>query len=151
MSAWLGSAGMTPYPSEQVSATPMGSFTITQAFGHDPDPGTALPYLQTTPADWWVSESGSLYNTLQHCSSNCPFTQGDPNEHLYYETPYYDYAVVIDYNRHPVRQGAGSAFFLHVSVGEPTQGCVSIEMSQLVRILGWLRPAAHPRILIGTA
>jgi L,D-peptidoglycan transpeptidase YkuD (ErfK/YbiS/YcfS/YnhG family) len=88
---------------------------------------------------------------MQHCSSNCPFTQGDPNEHLYYETPYYNYAVVIDYNRAPVRQGAGSAFFLHVTVGAPTQGCISIAQAQLVRILRWLDPSAHPRILIGTA
>ncbi|HEY2273506.1 MAG TPA: L,D-transpeptidase family protein [Jatrophihabitantaceae bacterium] len=148
--AWLGTTGMTPQPSESKSATPMGSYTLTQAFGHDSNPGTSLPYTQTTPADWWISEPGPLYNTLQHCSSGCAFTQGDPNEHLYYETPYYNYAVVIDYNRSPVRQGAGSAFFLHVSVGAPTAGCVSIEQSQLVRIMRWLRPHDHPRILIGT-
>lgn len=148
--AWLGSAGMTPHPSESLSAVPMGSHRLTQAFGRDPDPGTALPYRQTTPADWWISQAGPYYNTEQHCVSDCPFTLGAPNEHLYYEVPYYDYAVVIDYNRHPVRQGAGSAFFLHVAVGEPTQGCVAVDRDQLVRILRWLRPAAHPRILIGT-
>lgn len=148
--AWLGTDGMSPHPSEQVSAVPMGSYTLTQAFGHDPDPGTALSYTQTTPADWWISEPGPLYNTMQHCSSDCPFAQGDPNEHLYYETPYYDYAAVINYNRHPVRQGAGSAFFLHVSVNAPTQGCVAIDRSDLVRILRWLQPDEHPRIVIGT-
>ncbi|MGH8862078.1 MAG: L,D-transpeptidase family protein [Jatrophihabitantaceae bacterium] len=148
--AWLGSAGMSDSPSESSSAAPMGSYPLTQAFGHDSDPGTTLPYRQTAPADWWISQPGDLYNTLQHCASDCPFTQGVPNEHLYYETPYYDYAVVIDYNRNPVRQGAGSAFFLHVSVGAPTQGCVAIDRDQLVRIMRWLRPNANPRILIGT-
>jgi L,D-peptidoglycan transpeptidase YkuD (ErfK/YbiS/YcfS/YnhG family) len=149
--AWLGTAGMTPHPSEQLSAVPMGSHPLTQAFGHDANPGTALPYLHTNPADWWISQPGPLYNTVQDCSSRCSFTQGAPNEHLYYETPFYNFAVVIDYNRAPVRQGAGSAFFLHVSVGAPTQGCVSIDQSQLVRILRWLQPSAHPRILIGTS
>ena len=148
--AWIGSDGMTAHPSEQLSATPMGSYTLTQAFGHDSDPGTALPYRHTTPADWWISQSGPLYNTLQHCSSNCDFTQGNPNEHLYYETPFYNYAVVIDYNRDPVRQGAGSAFFLHVTNESPTAGCVSIDQGQLVRIMQWLDPGKHPRILIGT-
>jgi L,D-peptidoglycan transpeptidase YkuD (ErfK/YbiS/YcfS/YnhG family) len=152
--AYLGYDGMTPYPSESRSAVPMGSYTLTQAFGRDEDPGTALPYRQTTPADWWISESGSLYNTEQHCDSGCGFTQGSPNEHLYYEVPYYDYAVVIDYNTRNspsgVRQGAGSAFFLHVSAGRPTQGCVAIDRTQLVRIMQWLRPDAQPRILIGT-
>jgi L,D-peptidoglycan transpeptidase YkuD (ErfK/YbiS/YcfS/YnhG family) len=132
----------------------MGSFTLTQAFGRDANPGTALPYLKTTPADWWISQAGPLYNTHQRCSSGCAFTQGAPNEHLYYEVPFYDYAVVIDYNTRdagPVRQGAGSAFFLHVSVGAPTAGCVSIDRTDLVRILRWLRPADHPRILIGVS
>ncbi|MGN6607199.1 MAG: hypothetical protein ACTHMS_09360 [Jatrophihabitans sp.] len=152
--AEVGSAGLSAHPSESVSATPEGSFTLTQAFGRDPDPGTALPYTQTTPDDWWISESGPLYNTFQRCASGCPFTQGDPNEHLYFTTPFYDEAVVIDYNTRNsptgVRQGAGSAFFLHVSVGEPTAGCVAIAQPALLEVLRWLRPADHPRILIGT-
>lgn len=153
--AWLGSDGITPHPNESLSAVPMGSYTITQGFGHDPNPGMSLPYRQTTPADWWISQPGPYYNTEQRCPSSCPFTQGAPNEHLYYETPYYDYAAVIDYNTRNapggVRQDAGSAFFLHVAVGAPTQGCVAIEMDQLVRILRWLRPDDHPRIVIGTS
>ncbi len=151
--AWLGTDGLSTQPSESRTATPIGSFTLTQAFGHDADPGTALPYTHTTPADWWISQPGPLYNTRQRCAGSCPFTQGAPNEHLYYELPYYRYAVVIDYNTRNapggVRQGAGSAFFLHVTVGAPTQGCVSVAEDQLVRLLRWLRPAAHPRILIG--
>jgi L,D-peptidoglycan transpeptidase YkuD (ErfK/YbiS/YcfS/YnhG family) len=149
IAAYLGTGGLTSHPSESLSATPIGSFTLTQAFGHDPDPGTSLPYTQTTPADWWISQPGPLYNTMQHCSARCAFTQGNPNEHLYYETPYYDYAVVIDYNRAPVVQGAGSAFFLHVTVGAPTQGCISLPMQSLVDLLRWLTPGAHPRILVG--
>ena len=153
--AWVGSDGLSTHPSETRSATPIGSFTLTQAFGHDADPGTALPYVHTTPDDWWISQAGPLYNTRQRCSSGCRFTRGDPNEHLYYETPYYDYAVVIDYNTPNapggVRAGAGSAFFLHVTVGAPTAGCVSIAKDQLVRILRLLQPGRHPRILIGVA
>ena len=154
VTAHIGADGMTTSPSESLSATPMGSFTLTQAFGAYSDPGTPLPYFKTTSADWWISQSGPLYNTHQHCSSNCSFTQGDPNEHLVYETPFYDYAVVIDYNTPnagPVRQGAGSAFFLHVTDGSPTAGCVAIPMTNLVTIMRWLDPSAHPRILIGTA
>lgn len=151
LAGFVGTAGMTEHPSESLSATPMGSWTLTQAFGRDPNPGTALHYTQTTPADWWISQSGPLYNTLQDCASDCGFAQGDPNEHLYYVTPEYDYAVVMNYNRDPVVQGAGSAFFLHVADGAPTAGCVSIDRDDLVRIMRWLRPADHPRILIGTS
>jgi L,D-peptidoglycan transpeptidase YkuD (ErfK/YbiS/YcfS/YnhG family) len=152
--AHVGSDGLTTSPSEARSATPIGSFTLTQAFGHDANPGTALPYRQTNPDDWWISQPGALYNTFQQCASGCAFSQGNPNEHLYYETPFYDYAVVIDYNTAnagPIRQGAGSAFFLHVTDGTATAGCVAIPMSSLVTIMRWLSPAAHPRILIGLA
>ncbi len=154
ITAHIGSQGMTRYPSESRSATPMGSFSLTRAFGRYADPGTALPYTKTSPADWWISQSGALYNTMQHCWSRCAFAQGSPNEHLYYTTPFYNYAVVIDYNTRnvgPVRQGAGSAFFLHVSVGSSTAGCVAIASSDLVSVLRWLTPGSYPRILIGTA
>ena len=112
------------------------------------DPGTGLPYFQTGPADWWVSDVNSpLYNTHQRCSS-CPFDTG-VSENLYAAGYVYSYAVVIDYNTSPVRRGAGSAFFLHVSDGSATTGCVSIPEDELVSIMRWLTPSAHPRILIG--
>ncbi|QUQ66923.1 L,D-transpeptidase family protein [Kutzneria sp. CA-103260] len=148
----LGSAGLTAHPSETLSATPIGSFTLTQAFGRDANPGTALPYLRTTPDDWWISQPGPLYNTHQRCASACPFdtTSSNPNEHLYYETPFYNYAVVIDYNTGPrIAQGAGSAFFLHVTTGASTQGCVAIPVDDLLPLMRWLNPAAEPRIVIG--
>ena len=121
MTAHVGAQGLTTHTSESKSATPIGSFTLTQAFGRYSDPGTALPYFKTRPSDWWISQAGSLYNTHQRCSSNCRFNRGSPNEHLYYETPYYNYAVVIDANTRNapggVHQGRGSAFFLHVTDG----------------------------------
>jgi L,D-peptidoglycan transpeptidase YkuD (ErfK/YbiS/YcfS/YnhG family) len=151
VTAHVGSQGLTTQPSESKSATPIGSFTLTEGFGALANPGTALPYFQTDAADWWISQSGPLYNTHQHCSSGCSFTLGNPNEHLRYETPFYNYAVVIDYNRFPVQQGAGSAFFLHVTDGAATAGCVAIPQATLVTLMRWLTPTAHPRILIGVA
>ncbi len=152
ISAYVGSAGLTTHPSESVSATPIGSFGLTQAFGSLANPGTAIPYHQTTSADWWISQPGPLYNTMQTCSSGCSFTLGDPNEHLAAITPEYRYAVVIDYNTTaPIVQGAGSAFFLHVANGAPTAGCVAIAQANLVSIMQWLNPADSPRILIGVS
>lgn len=130
----------------------MGSFTLTQAFGARANPGTSLPYFRTTASDWWISQTGPLYNSHQQCSSGCRFVRGAPNEHLSFQTPAYNYAVVIDYNTANaggVVQGAGSAFFLHVWNGMPTAGCVSIPQERLVALMRWLSRAAHPRILIG--
>jgi L,D-peptidoglycan transpeptidase YkuD (ErfK/YbiS/YcfS/YnhG family) len=52
VSAHVGSQGLTTSPSESRSATPIGSFTLTTSFGYYGNPGTRLPYLKTTPADW---------------------------------------------------------------------------------------------------
>ncbi len=148
IAAHLGSAGLAAHPSEGLSATPIGGFTLTQAFGSAGDPGTGLPYFQIGPADWWVSDVDSpLYNTHQRCLS-CSFDTAH-SENLYTAGYVYSYAVVIDYNRFLVTRGAGSAFFLHVTDGSATAGCVSIPQSDLVSIMRWLTPSAHPRILIG--
>jgi L,D-peptidoglycan transpeptidase YkuD (ErfK/YbiS/YcfS/YnhG family) len=146
--AWLGSAGIGQQ-SEGSTRTPIGTFTLTQAFGRNADPGTALPYHQTVPDDWWVSDVHSpLYNTLQNCS-RCSFDTS-VSEHLYYITPYYDYAVVMDVNRWPAVPGDGSAFFLHISPDhQPTAGCVAIDEGPLLTIMRWLDPDRHPRIATG--
>lgn len=147
--AWLGSAGIGP-SSEYVSHTPQGTFTLTQAFGRLADPGTALPYHRTVPNDWWVSDVNSpAYNTMQTCAkASCPFDTS-VSEHLYYITPYYDYAVVMNVNRWPAVPGKGSAFFLHVTDHRPTAGCVAIDTPALLTVMRWLDPAAHPRIATG--
>lgn len=147
--AYVGTDGVGK-ASEYVSRTPAGVFTLTEAFGRSSDPGTQLPYRQVGYSDWWVSDVGSAkYNTFQHCSPGtwCGFDQG-ASEQLG-AIGLYDYAVVIDYNRRPAVPGKGSAFFLHVTEYAPTQGCISIEESTLVRLLTWLKPARQPVISIG--
>ncbi|MGI8679511.1 MAG: L,D-transpeptidase family protein [Jatrophihabitans sp.] len=150
VTAHVGSDGIGT-ASESRSTTPAGSFTLTQAFGYYTNPGTSLPYFRTTPSDYWISDAGSRYNTHQRCSG-CGYDDGT-NERLYTETPYYNYAVVIDYNTRNapggVQRDKGSAFFLHVEHGGATAGCVSIPQSKLTTLMRWLTPSAHPRILIG--
>lgn len=150
VAAYVGSDGIGT-ASESSSKTPVGSFTMTQAFGRDADPGTRLPYLRTTPDDYWISSPGSSYNTEQRCG-NCGYDNGR-NERLHDVTPQYDHAVVIDYNTRNapggVTQGRGSAFFLHIAAGEPTAGCVAIPRDDLITVMSWLQPADNPRILIG--
>ncbi|MGN6607198.1 MAG: L,D-transpeptidase family protein [Jatrophihabitans sp.] len=148
--AHVGAAGIG-VPSEFRSNTPAGTFTITQTFGYRPNPGIRLRWFRSTPADWWISQAGPLYNTHQRCSSGCHFNLGSPNEHLYYERPYYAYAAVINTPSGAGAYPRGSAFFLHVTDGTPTAGCVAIPQAPLVDLLKWLNPAAHPRILLGVA
>lgn len=143
----IGAAGFSHAVSEQTVASPIGFFTLTQAFGNDPDPGTELPYHQVSYGDVWVSQPSSpYYNTMQ--ADDADGVRGT-GEKLWEVVPGYDYAVVIDYNRDPVRAGAGSAFFLHVQIPEPSAGCVTMPAAQLVALMRWLDPALHPRIAMG--
>jgi L,D-peptidoglycan transpeptidase YkuD (ErfK/YbiS/YcfS/YnhG family) len=60
----------------------------------------------------------------------------------------YRHAMIFDYNRSPIKTGAGSAFFLHESAGTPTAGCVAVNGAALTRVMRWLRPGAAPVISI---
>jgi L,D-peptidoglycan transpeptidase YkuD (ErfK/YbiS/YcfS/YnhG family) len=133
-----------------INRTPRGTFDLPSAFGRLPNPGTRMPYRQVGTSDWWVSDPRSLsYNTYRHCApGTCDFNES-AGENLGRAGPSYDYAVVIGYNTAPVRPGAGSAFFVHVDAGVPSQGCVEVPRSAEVDLLRWLDPAQHPRITIG--
>lgn len=149
VTAHLGRDGVGA-PSEYGSRTPQGTWTISQAFGRNADPGTLLPYTNVNGDDWWVSDVNSpAYNTLQICAAqNCPFNTG-AGENLYDAGSVYDYAVVMDVNRWPATPGGGSAYFLHVTDGTATAGCVSVDAGTLVSIMRWLTPRGHPRIAVG--
>ncbi len=131
---------------EGLGRTPSGVFDLTRAFGNEPNDGTRLPYVLVGPEDWWDENPLSpRYNELVRS----PVSPGGDSENLYDAGRAYAHAVVIDYNSDPVVKGAGSGFFLHVSFGAPTEGCVAIAEGALVRVMRWLNPADHPVISIG--
>lgn len=135
--------------SERRSRTPRGVFGLTDAFGRARDPGTELPYTRVGLSHWWVSDVRSThYNQMRVCSpgASCGFRQSRSEQLGTIDA--YRYAIVIDYNREPVVPGRGSAFFLHVSEGKPTQGCISMSTSDLKWLLRWLTPADEPIISI---
>jgi len=136
--------------SESTSRTPAGLFSLTQTFGRAANPGTRQPWFHATTNDWWVSDVKSpAYNTHQTCApGKCPFNEA-AGEDLGQAGAVYDYAMVIDYNRRPVHPGAGSAFFLHVTNGRPTAGCVATDRAAVIAILRWLDPGKHPLISLG--
>jgi L,D-peptidoglycan transpeptidase YkuD (ErfK/YbiS/YcfS/YnhG family) len=148
VSARIGSRGVGQ-ASESTTRTPAGTFPLTEAFGRAGNPGTALPYRLVDGDDWWVSDTASpLYNRYAECApQTCPFDER-AGENLAAAGAVYDQAVVIDYNRAGT-PGAGSAFFLHVTNGAPTAGCVAIDAASLTAVMRWLDPGARPLIAIG--
>jgi len=55
---------------------------------------------------------------------------------------------VIEYNADPVVPGRGSAIFIRVDVGRPTNGCVSLPEADLFALLRLLRPAGAPEVSV---
>jgi len=146
--ARIGRSGVSADRSEGDGTTPAGTFTLTEAFGNGPDPGSGLPYRPVHDQDYWVGDSSSpYYNTWQSGPPNGRFGYA---EKLWTMPESYRHVVVIDYNRFPVVPGRGSAIFLHVWNANPTSGCVAIDVDRLVEIMRWLDPAQHPKIAIGT-
>lgn len=143
--AYVGENGIGP-TREGLGRTPSGVFTLTRAFGNQPNNGTKLPYVLAGADDWWDENPASpTYNRLVKDS----VSPGGNSENLYDAGHPYSHAVVINYNTNPVIKGAGSGFFIHVSYGAPTEGCVAIRAAQLDLLMRWLLPANHPVISIG--
>jgi L,D-peptidoglycan transpeptidase YkuD (ErfK/YbiS/YcfS/YnhG family) len=144
--AWIGRNGMAPPGAKREGdgRTPSGTFGFQFFFGVDPDPGVHFPYRRIQAYDVWDDDPSSpLYN--EWVDDRYGDAGADPEP---MDVSAYDYGAVIAYNtaRTP---GLGSAIFLHINIGTPTAGCVTLPVSELLEILRWLSPAASPRIEMG--
>ena len=146
--AEVGGNGLSSHHREGDDTTPIGLFTIQSTmYGVDTNPGVAYRYHHLVCGDWWDEQSSTaLYNHFVHVPCGTKPDFGGGSEALWQTVPSYDYFAVIAYNRHPIVPGNGSAIFLHVSSGQPTAGCVSIPVADLLRVLRTLRPSLRPLI-----
>ncbi|MGW1724065.1 L,D-transpeptidase family protein [Streptomyces sp. NPDC002306] len=118
--------------------SPVGVFTLTDAGGRLPDPGTRLPYDRSAG---FVSPGTGF--------------EGEPL------TGSFDYVIAIDYNREPGTSpldwtrprgaGRGGGIWLHVDHGGPTHGCVSVSRGHMRALLLALDPDRHPVVVMGDA
>lgn len=147
----VGYRGVSAHHREGDGTTPLGTFAIgPTVYGVGADPGVTLRYHRLVCGDWWDEDPRSpTYNRFRHvaCGATPPF--GGGSEALWRERVAYRAFAVIQYNAAPVVAGRGSAIFLHVSTGRPTNGCVSLDQGRLLSLLGRLRPGAQ--ITIRTA
>jgi L,D-peptidoglycan transpeptidase YkuD (ErfK/YbiS/YcfS/YnhG family) len=144
--AWIGRNGMAPPGAKREGdgRTPSGTFGFGFFFGVDPDPGVHFPYRRIDTYDVWDDDPSSpLYNEWVDDRYANPGAAPEPMD-----VSAYDFGAVIAYNtaRTP---GLGSAIFLHINIGTPTAGCVTLPVGELLEILRWLNPADSPRITMG--
>lgn len=135
--AWAshnGRRGWAPNHREGDTRSPVGVFTLHDAGGVLPDPGSRLPYHHdpafTPPAFW-----------------------GPSHRHDF------DYVIAIDYNRvpgsspldsrRPEGERAGGGIWLHLDPGSGSSACVTLPREALQTLLRTLDPAQHPVIVMG--
>jgi L,D-peptidoglycan transpeptidase YkuD (ErfK/YbiS/YcfS/YnhG family) len=147
--------------------TPAGRFRLRYAFGWYADPGAQLRYRRVDGDDWWPYEprDPATYNVYQFHKAKGTHWRRDKAERLDSYTKQYGYAVVIGFNlprqihysprrrqwvadeRAHIHRGGG--IFLHIRGDGYTAGCVATSRSNIRWLVRWLRPNAHPRIVMG--
>jgi L,D-peptidoglycan transpeptidase YkuD (ErfK/YbiS/YcfS/YnhG family) len=116
-------------------ASPLGVWPIRRVLyraDRGPPPRTALAASAIGPDDGWCDAPGDVaYNR----PVRLPYPASA--ERLFREDHVYDLIVVLGHNDDPVRDGMGSAIFLHLMRPErtPTEGCVALLRGDLDRVL----------------
>ncbi|GGX89342.1 lipoprotein [Streptomyces minutiscleroticus] len=118
--------------------SPVGVFTLTDAGGLLPDPGTRLPY----------------HRSGRFTAVGTGF-EGEPLRGSF------DHVIAIDYNRvpgttpldgtRPLGAHRGGGIWLHVDHGGPTHGCVALRENDVKALLRALDPELRPVVVMGDA
>jgi D-alanyl-D-alanine dipeptidase len=134
-----------PAKREGDGRSPQGVFALGVAFGRDAKPaGVQWPWQRAQADDRWVDDPASpLYNRWVKQGQ----LAGASAEVLARGDGLYDLALVVLHNAQPVQAGAGSAIFLHLASGSPTQGCTALQRGDLLTLLRWLRPGDQPLLV----
>jgi L,D-peptidoglycan transpeptidase YkuD (ErfK/YbiS/YcfS/YnhG family) len=129
-----GRAGWTTAHHENDQHSPVGVFTLSDAGGLLPDPGSRLPYNQTT--------------AFTPLASWGPSRRHD-----------FDYVIAIDYNRvtgnspldprRPRGESAGGGIWLHMDHGSGSSACVTLPKTAMQTLLRTLDPAQRPVVVMG--
>ncbi|HEX5568932.1 MAG TPA: L,D-transpeptidase family protein [Streptomyces sp.] len=129
-----GRCGWTENHREGDHRSPIGVFTLSDAGGTLPAPGTKMPYTHSAAFDPPDSWPRSYQNGFDH-------------------------VIAIDYNRlrgtppndpaRPQGRAKGGNIWLHVGHGSGSAGCVGVPRSAMEHLLRVLDPARHPVIVMG--
>ncbi len=141
----LGRSGITQAKREGDGASPRGNFRFISG-RYRPDRLRARPrtLLKLTPIgrhDGWCDDPG-------HRCYNRPIRLPAPGvnaEEMWRDDGLYDLVLDLGYNRGPIRPGRGSAIFMHIARPGflPTEGCVALRRTDLMRLLQRLGPRSE--------
>lgn len=133
--AALGRGGVRPDKQEGDGATPTGVLPLRRVLyraDRQPPPACAVALEPIAPDDGWCDDPDDAgYN----CSVRLPYA--GHCEELWRADPLYDVIGILGWNDAPVVRRRGSAIFLHVARADyaPTDGCIALAPSDLLRVL----------------
>ena len=143
----LGRGGRRVRKREGDGATPIGCWRalgVLYRADRVRRPQTGLPVKHIRLSDGWCdAPSDRNYNRPVR------YPYAASAETLWRADHLYDVVVVLDYNIRPRVRGLGSAIFVHVAKPgyAPTEGCIALELKDLLRLLRRLGPGSRVRIL----
>lgn len=131
----LGRSGRRALKREGDGATPFGAFAVREGFyraDRMTRPRTGLPLRPLTRDQGWCDTAGDR-------NYNRPIRHPYPGsvETMWRADHLYDLVLVLGYNDRPRIQGRGSAIFVHAARDgfRPTQGCVALRRSDLLKLV----------------
>jgi len=131
----LGRGGIKCIKREGDGGTPIGVFRVLEAYYRADRinrPKTRLPLHKITETlGWCDAPDDRNYNK----KIDLPYSAS--HEKLLRDDHLYDLMVVLDYNISRRRRGAGSAIFFHLARDDfkPTEGCIAVHQSTMLRFL----------------
>lgn len=131
-------------------STPEGYYPIPFVFGYENNINTKMDFREVTKNHVWVCNPKSdKYNTFL-IDDTGEYINDEKNEKLLRNDVLNEYAIVVDYNTHPVIKGKGSAIFMHVerATNHRTAGCISMPKESIIKVIQWLDPDKHPHVYI---
>lgn len=131
----IGKRGINIKKKEGDLITPKGTFKIKKLLYRRDKIGAINTNLKKTVIKknmGWCNDTKSKdYNKL--ISFPFQFTA----ERLYRKDNIYDLILVLNYNMNPIRNGKGSAIFIHIAKNNfgATEGCVALKKNNLKKII----------------
>jgi D-alanyl-D-alanine dipeptidase len=139
-----------PVKREGDHTSPAGIFRLGEAFGYaarEPA-GWKMKYVSLNSSTDCVDDSESrFYNQILDSSTVSPDWKSA--EHMRDAGEAYRWGLVIQHNAPPARPAGGSCVFMHIwgGPGHGTEGCTAMPEPQVLSILAWLSPSAHPLLV----
>jgi L,D-peptidoglycan transpeptidase YkuD (ErfK/YbiS/YcfS/YnhG family) len=137
-----------PRKIEGDNKVPAGIFGLGPAFGYAPASSARwikLDYVPLTPETEGIDDSQSRYYNQLVDRSKVARVDWHSSEQMRRADNLYKWGFVVGHNP-AARPGAGSCIFFHIwrNPEAATIGCTAMAEPDLVRLLRWLDPNAHP-------